>query len=272
MTTLFTTFPIYSQGFLVTTDSAVGAIEIRDTSVTDIARYLHSTRIQPESFASFNVVQLVSSVGTLHATRHTQWSAIMFDGAFFMGWGSIDIGTVGRYQIGLISNGAFVANIFGGPVLLDEDVYYDVEVRKFGTEKVQLLIDGEIVQESLYSVFVGATTSTQFVFGSSNTLVDTVIGRVKQAVTSCRRPRTIGVVEASPATSWKRLIASSIRAPVTPFLKVVMLGSASTYGSPWGLRPRKTFKADSTAGFLKLTYSTATGMSRYEAWLKQKPS
>ncbi len=192
---------------VIGTGAEDGAIEIADTSAVAVARYVHPARIQPESFAALNVVQLISSSGTLQATGFFQWSGRILDGAFSVSWGVRSIGITGKYRLGLTSSGtSFVTGIFGGTVVLDEDRYYDIELRKFGQGRVQLLVDGEVVQEALYSVFTTATTDTYVSFGSDSTTVNTQIGRIKQA----------GYYASTPTDYWGgRGIAGAVSSPRT---------------------------------------------------------
>lgn len=153
-----------------------GSIEISDTSAVDVARYEHIARVQPGSYVAANVITYFDSGSTFHASRHTQWGVELHDGSEIVAWGSAANGA--DIDIGLTEGAdAFVDGV---AATLSADVYYAIEVRKYGTDYVELLLDGRVIQIAAYSKFSTGTSETAVKIGSHNLLQASHVARLKQ--------------------------------------------------------------------------------------------
>lgn len=140
------------------------------------AIYTHPTRLLEESYASANMVMLIDSAGTLNTSSAYQWAFRFEDGSYRVGWGTkgIDAST---YKIALTS-----INFISGAVeiVLDKDQYYSIEIKKYGTEWVELWVDGQLKDRKTYSLFTTATSGRQLIFGIAASGSPAVKGRYRQ--------------------------------------------------------------------------------------------
>jgi hypothetical protein len=150
--------------------------EIDDSAVADVARYRHPLRIQPESYASVNIVTYLDSTGTWFtgSTAAEQWGVSIFDGFRDIGWGTWKRST-GIFRLSF-RNGS---TSFGDRVELPFDTYYAIEMRKYGQERVELWIDGSLRLSTAYSNFTTASALTSLTIGSSSVAARPT-GRIKQ--------------------------------------------------------------------------------------------
>lgn len=149
--------------------------EIDDSSITNVARYRHPLRIQPESYASVNMVTYMDSSGTwvVSSSSADQWGVSIFDGFRDVGWGTWKRST-GIFRLSF-RNGS---TGFGDRVELPFDNYYAVEMRKYGQDRVELWIDGSLRISTAYSNFTTASALTSLTIGSSNNTARPT-GRIK---------------------------------------------------------------------------------------------
>ena len=150
--------------------------EISDTSGGDPAQYSRVSRITPEAVAGINVLTYVDSASVLGTATTTlrQWGAAISDGAYRVSWG---IRGLTASTFGLAFDN--VGTLFGDELVLNYDTYYDIELRKYGTDRVELWVNGALRLSTAYSNFTTATGNPSFAFGSSSTPQAATIGRVK---------------------------------------------------------------------------------------------
>jgi hypothetical protein len=143
-------------------------VQIDDLSGTDVGRYVHPSRIQPESYASLEIVTYLDSTGTLSSSgaQMNQWEGDIADGAFHLSWGVFEVASdSSQVWLGFHNAGTLIGN----PVArLGKDRYYSIEIRKYQQDFVELYVDGSLVASQAYSSFTSATTNTEMSFGANN--------------------------------------------------------------------------------------------------------
>lgn len=154
-------------------------IEIDDSSAVNVARYAHNLRAQPDSFSAVNIVQNVTSGGTVSgaASSGNQWAVHLEDDSHNIAWGIINI-DASTYDIGFIDSSAGIF-LSGSAAVLNKDQFYSVEVRKYGQNRAELFIDGSRVQTEAWANF-RASTETRLRFGAQDSTLTGMIGQVKQ--------------------------------------------------------------------------------------------
>jgi hypothetical protein len=165
------------------TDAALGYyLSIGDPSAGATTAYRHRARIQPESFAAFQLLCAVpGSLGT-GSTDGLQVTLQIRDSVrrLAIGW----IGDVGGTfaRIGFINatTGAFLnATITLYQWTYASPGFRTVEIRKYGRGGVVLLVDGQIVDRAAYASFATGT-ETELIFGCLSTTQSPVL-QVKAA-------------------------------------------------------------------------------------------
>lgn len=156
--------------------------------------YKHLMRIHEESEATFGIVARADGTPSTTSTKGMQWFIQMNDGKKRMTVGLIATATP-SYKIGFVdpSTGSFI----GTPKIEYTDLteWKSLRIVKTGgknssARRVQLLLDGNVVDELAYSNagFV-STTDTELRFGKLDTSVSAIEMKVKSASWSCRTAR-----------------------------------------------------------------------------------
>ena len=122
----------------------------------------HGARIIPESHVEASAVLQIPTGSTLTAGKLLQASIDIFDGAF-----RVRAGIENTRAFGLFATEA--GGHLGNTVTLNLDQFYDISIKKFGEDHVELWIDGELVDSQLYSAFTTPTTDHQLEFGIAGT-------------------------------------------------------------------------------------------------------
>ncbi len=221
------------------TQIAGEAIEIDDSSAADVAQYIHNARIQPLSTAELSMVQSPNTFGLPSGSDGRQWGGIIEDGGRIMGWGAVD--NFPDYDVGLVNpvTGAFIS---GAAVTgLSTSTLRPISIRKVGQDRVELYVDGNLVQVEAYSAFP-TSTDTRLIIGANSVAEIGVIGRIKQTGFFSTTPidfwASRGVDgEAFPAASTDKTFEDTV---ASPFLsgdvgkRVRVSGSVADTGSTTG--------------------------------------
>lgn len=140
--------------------------------------YGHEFRVLPESYASVNCTMFLDSTGVLNASSswYNQWTLRMEDSDYRIGWGVYDQ-DASTFNIGLVSAGFVTGAVI---TQLAKDAYHDIEIRKYGTDRVELYINGSLVDSKPYALFTSSTTGNKIWFGIIATGAPAVKGRFRQ--------------------------------------------------------------------------------------------
>ncbi len=155
----------------------VEGVTISDTSGAAVARYNHPARITIESYAVLNLVTAFNAGGVAGADLE-QWGGMIEDGAFEIAWGAIGV-FLGEAKAGLRDGTGFLTS--GGSIDIVKGQKYDIEIRKYGTERVEFWVDGALVETQPYSAFTQVTANRRISFGSHSVGILVSVGFVKQA-------------------------------------------------------------------------------------------
>lgn len=153
-------------------------VTISDTGGAAVARYNHESRITAESYAVLNLVTAFNS-GSISAIDIEQWGGMIEDGAFEVAWGAYEVFLGTTAKVGLRNGTSFLTS--GGSTEFTKGDKHAVEIRKYGTERVELWVDGSIVETQPYSAFAQVTANRRISFGSHSLGVAVAVGFVKQA-------------------------------------------------------------------------------------------
>lgn len=142
---------------VVATDG--GAVRILDSANVNVASYLHTARIRPESRAYVELLLRPAVLPSL--TDGRQFILHMRDGArdIALGLFNIDVTTA---RVGFVN--ATTGALIGTGHVVRKASYSTVALRKNGTADVELLVDG-VVRESLDITSFVATVLNEFRFG-----------------------------------------------------------------------------------------------------------
>lgn len=119
-------------------------------------------RITPDSYVEYTTTLQIPTGSVLTAGKLLQASMEIFDGAF-----RIRAGIENTRAFGLFATEA--GGHLGSTVTLSLDQFYDVTIKKFDNDYVELWVDGQLVDTQLYSAFTLATTDHQVEFGIAGT-------------------------------------------------------------------------------------------------------
>ena len=122
----------------------------------------HGARVVPESYVEYSASLQIPTGSVLAAGKLLQASMEIFDGAFRVRAGIDD-----TMELGLFATEG--GGHLGSTITLSLDQYYDITVKKFGEDYVELWVDGRLVDSQLYSAFTLATTDHQVEFGIAGT-------------------------------------------------------------------------------------------------------
>lgn len=165
-----------NEGTEVTQLSNDEGIEIIDGSASDHAKYVHPARIVPESYASVRLLTYFDSSGTWDGSVASQWGVRIDDGAFWVAWGTVNL-DANNVRVGL-TTGATLLGGLGFP--LAKDTYHEIELRKYGTDRVQLWVNGVLRLSRTYADFTTVVSEHNIQFGSISDAVTAQQARVKQ--------------------------------------------------------------------------------------------
>jgi hypothetical protein len=146
----------HTEGVDVTFISADGGVLEMTTSAADIW-YRHLMRIQPESEARASWLINIPTAGTL--TSSYLHGIRVLDTNSGLAFGIRD-GTAGSTFRVAFANLAFGTIIGSNTVELSRDTYHDIEIRKDGTNAVELWVNGVFQFSEPYASFPAATLHT----------------------------------------------------------------------------------------------------------------
>lgn len=135
----------------------------------------HGARIVPETYVEYTTTLQIPTGSALTAGKLLQASMEIFDGAY-----RVRAGLENTMAFGLFATEA--GGHLGSTVTLSYDQFYDVVIRKYGEDYVELWVDGQLIDTQDYSAFTLATSSHQIEFGIAGTPANNMEVWFKEAV------------------------------------------------------------------------------------------
>lgn len=132
-------------------------------------------RIVPESFVEYATTLQIPTGSVLSAGKLLQASMEIFDGAF-----QIRAGIENTRAFGLFDTE--VGGHLGSTYTLALDTFYDIRIKKYGQDYVELWIDGQLIDTQLYSAFTLTTSTHRAEFGIAGTPANGMEAWFKEAV------------------------------------------------------------------------------------------
>jgi hypothetical protein len=159
-------------------------VALLDPLAAETVAYSHPARIHPESDATFELHMSTNGAAlSVAAGSGLQVCFQMKDGLRTLGVGVIHVGG-GIQDVGFIdATGTFIGTP-GGQIDFTANAWNTFAIRKRGTDKVQLLQNGNVVQEEDYASFPVASTF-ELIFGCLSTTLAGAAMLVKQVDWSC---------------------------------------------------------------------------------------
>ncbi len=137
------------------------AVEFIDSGANPLF-YTHKARVVPESYVAISMLTEARSAGTWSDVLYNQWGLQIDDGDFEISWGGISPPGL-TWNVSLTSGGALAT---GAAVIgLALNIQYDIELRKYGTDRVEFWIDGQLRDSLPYAAFTNAGSVPSFKFG-----------------------------------------------------------------------------------------------------------
>ena len=147
--------------------------EFTNPAPTDTSLYRRQLRIQPESRAYAGALVTIPTGAAVDAAIVT--GMLLEDGQQTCNVG-IQADTAGTFKVGIVSGGAFVT----GGTQLQRDTYYEVVLRKQGTDNWELYIDGALVESVPYTGSLPTFGNYHMVIGHFATAASSNKLRIKQ--------------------------------------------------------------------------------------------
>jgi len=115
-------------------------------------------RIQETSYVEVTSLIRVPSTATLTAGALFQFAVRIDDGDYRVSWGMENTREIGIFDS---VGGGFI----GGTITLATNTFYEVTIRKYGTDRVELWVDGVLISTVQYSLFTQVVSTRYIAFG-----------------------------------------------------------------------------------------------------------
>jgi len=115
-------------------------------------------RVTEKSYVEVSALVRIPSTATLSAGALLQCGGGIDDGDYRVSWGLESDLTIGLFAT---IGGGFI----GATKQLIADTFYEVTMRKYGDERVDFLVDGELISSVDYALFTYVVTTHQIRFG-----------------------------------------------------------------------------------------------------------
>lgn len=160
-----------ANGHVVMTDNAAGAGVYYERQVNPV----DSTR----STMNFRVGFRIPAAATLDGTNGRQFALTCYDGNRMVEVGSLD--DSGNIEFGFWNE--LTGSMFSASTILLKDVWYDVEIKKFGESHAELWVNGKLIERLPYTSFPNGAFGggTKFRFGAQDDGATGMIAHVSYA-------------------------------------------------------------------------------------------